>query len=130
MYCYKKTIILRRLFHIPTSDDDAERKKTMTNTLLLFTIAGAGILLTIILCITGKKERYKPSPALDVGTITVFNIAISITAFLYLVRLVIMAFTGILSNAYEQILIGILCALLPPLILVLTTMKTSHTRER
>ena len=89
----------------------------MENLPLLSVIGGIGIIITFILCYTGKKTISKEPQQSDNDSIRLFGITISIIVMIYLLRYLLMLGTSILSTFYLLTLIGGIVGLLPVLAL-------------
>ncbi len=101
----------------------------MINTPLFFGIACAGIIFTILIWYTGKKEKTEIYQSIDLGEFNLFTFSLSIILFLYLIRLIIMLCTGIISQIYEIMVIGALFATIPLLALGIITLRKRRTAK-
>ena len=95
----------------------------MINIPLFFGIVCAGIIFTILIWYTGKKEKTEIYQNIDLGEFNIFTFSLSIILFLYLIRLIFMLCTGMISQIYEITIIGTLCATIPLLILGIITLR-------
>lgn len=95
----------------------------------IFLILGVcGALLTIILCITGKKESNKDSESTP-AVITVFGFTISVLIFIYIFRLIMISLAGILSEYYVPTIVGGVCGLIPLLFIVFVLFKKNKSLD-
>lgn len=90
----------------------------------LFIVGIAALIITIILCITGKKNKVKEKIETDIDYIIIFKISISIVTIIYLIRLIMMFSTGMISNFYIPAIIGGIIALFPIIVLALIRYTT------
>lgn len=95
----------------------------MENILILAPLVLGSCLVTILLWLTGKKVKDADNRQIEFGKIPILNSVFSIIILVYLVRLFIMFVTGLLSNAFEEAIIGSLFAVIPLIVLFLTRVK-------
>ncbi|MCX6664690.1 MAG: hypothetical protein NT038_01320 [Euryarchaeota archaeon] len=96
---------------------------------LFFSIVCAGIILTILIWYTGKKEKTEPYQSIELGEFNLFTFSFSIILFLYLIRLIFMMCTGVISQIYEITIIGGLCATIPLLMIGILNLRKRHTAK-
>ena len=101
----------------------------MINIPLFFSIVCAGIILTILIWYTGKKEKAEIYQSIDLGEFNLFTFSLSIILFLYLVRLIFMLCTGVISQIYEITVIGTLCATIPFLVIGIINLRKRRTAK-
>lgn len=85
----------------------------MDNLPILILLGGLGIIITIYLWITGKKTHKEEQIDNDFDYITIFKISFTVISLIYLFRLVMMFFTGVLSGFYLLSIVGAIIAFLP-----------------
>jgi hypothetical protein len=85
----------------------------MENLPILILLGSAGVIITLYLCLTGKKIQKEEIKDTESDYITIFGISFSIISLIYFFRLLMMFFTGIISRFYLLAAIGLLVALLP-----------------
>ena len=95
--------------------------------LLFFAIAGVGIILTIFLYFTGEKKTPEIPQELVFPLFTIFKIGVSSILFLYVFRMIMMWFTGIISEAYIVTFVGFLCALVP--LVIIDVLRIYHRKK-
>jgi hypothetical protein len=96
----------------------------MENIPVYLFIIGLASFITIILCITGKKNKVKEKIETDFDYVILFKTSISIITIIYLIRLIIMFSTGMISNFYLPAIIGGTIALFPIIVLALIRYST------
>jgi hypothetical protein len=89
----------------------------MENLTPLLFVGGAGMILTILVLVTGKTKFPPEEIQHKYDALTIFSVTIAIIPLIYLTRLALMFLTGILSGFILQATIGTLIALLPLLII-------------
>jgi len=87
---------------------------------LFLSLGLAGVIITIILCVTGKKKKLEPPDDPGFAYIKIFSITVSIIVVLYVFRLLMMFSTGMFSGAHASALVGGLVALIPLFLIGLT----------
>ena len=92
---------------------------------IFLSIGLAGVIITLLLYCTGEKKKPETQEDGGLGSITILKLSISIILILYLFRLLMMFFTGLLSKAYEPALIGGLFACIPLILIGIITYKKS-----
>jgi hypothetical protein len=86
----------------------------------IFILLGSGgIIITIILCITGERNKTQEKIDTDFDYIHIFKISISIVALIYLFRLIMMFFTGMISDFIIPSLVGLILAVIPIVMIIL-----------
>ena len=70
----------------------------MENIPIILLLGSAGIIITIILCITGVRKKTEDDFDSSLDYITIFKIGMSVFSLIYLFRLIMMFFTGMISN--------------------------------
>ena len=93
----------------------------------LVLLGSAGIFITIVICITGKRIKKDKKYNINFDYIVLFKISISIVSLVYLFRTVMMFITGMISNLYIPAIIGGAVALLP--VAVTFLLKHSSANE-
>ncbi len=93
---------------------------------ILLLLGSAGIIVTIILCITGKRKKTEEKLHSDFEYINIFVISVSIISLIYLFRLTMMFFTGVMSGFYILAIVGGIIALLPLVVIGLLRYKTAN----
>ena len=101
----------------------------MINIPLFFSIVCAGIILTILIWYTGKKEKTEIYQSIDLGEFNLFTFSLSIILFLYLVRLIFMLCTGVISQIYEITVIDTLSATIPLLAIGIINLRKRRTAK-
>ena len=92
--------------------------------LSLFLLMGlAGIVITIIICVTGEKKKEEKREDVDFGYITILKFSIGIILILYIFRFVMMFFTGVFSGLIMPVIVGGAFALVPLVLIVITEHK-------
>jgi hypothetical protein len=91
----------------------------------LISVGMAGVLLTIFLVVTSKKTKKIQVINIADTRIHVFKLGISLILFMYLFRLFMFCFTGLLSGVYLLVIIGGIIAFLPILFLYCLSAKKS-----
>jgi hypothetical protein len=98
----------------------------MINIPLFFGIVCAGIILTILIWYTGKKDKKEPYHGIDPGDFKIITFSFSIIIILYIVRVLLMLFTGVISQIYEMTIIGGLFAAIPLLLFGIMSFRKRH----
>ena len=93
---------------------------------ILILLGSGGIIITIILCITGERNKTQEKIDSDFDYINIFKISISIVALIYLFRLIMMFFTGMISDFIIPSLVGVILALLPIVVIILLRYKSTN----
>ena len=96
----------------------------MENLLPLLIIGGSGMILTLILLLTGKKENPPNEIQKTYDIIPFLSISLAIIPIIFLLRLALMFFTGIFSGFIPQGIIGGLIALIPLIIIYFLKIQT------
>ena len=97
--------------------------------ILIFLLPGsAGVITTIILCLTGERTKTEINFTKNLDYIKLFKISISIVTLVYLFRVIMIVFVGIVSEFYIQTLIGGILALVPIIVLVVASYKRDKSK--
>ena len=92
--------------------------------LSLFLLMGlAGIVITIIICVTGEKKKEERQDDVDFGCIAFLKFTVSVILILYVFRFVMMFVTGMFSGLVMPVIVGGLFAVIPLFLIVLTGHK-------
>ena len=81
--------------------------------LFIMTIGFASLAITLILCLTGKKNDRKNKIEQQIFKFKFFNFQIKLVSFFYLVIVIIMFVMGIFSDFLVNSIIGFIIALIP-----------------
>ena len=100
----------------------------MENVPIMLLVGSAGIIITIILCITGVRKKTKDDFDSSLDYITIFKIGISVFSLIYLFRLIMMFFTGMISNFTIPSVIGGLLGLLPILVITFVNYRGNRLK--
>jgi len=95
----------------------------MENLPILILLGSTGIIITLYLCLTGKKIQKEEIEDTESDYTTIFGISFSIISLIYFFRLLMMFFTSIISRFYILAAIGSLIALLPLITIFLVRYK-------
>ena len=90
---------------------------------IFLSVGLAGVIITLLLYFTGEKKKPGKQEDKGLGSITILKLSISIILVLYLFRLLMMFFTGLLSKVYEPVFVGGLIACIPLILIVLTVLS-------
>ena len=95
---------------------------------LFIAIGLAGVIITIIIYVTGKNKKFEAQPESDFGYINLLKISVSIILLVYLFRLAMVFLTGLISGLYIPVIIGGIFALIPLILIILTKIKSAKSR--
>lgn len=93
---------------------------------ILILLGSGGIIITIILFITGERNKTQDKIDSDFDYINIFKISISIVSLIYVFRLIMMFFTGMISNFIIPSLVGVILALIPIVVIILLRYKSTN----
>ena len=85
----------------------------MENLPILILLGSTSVIITLYLCLTGKKTQKEEYKDTESDYISIFGISFSIISLIYFFRLIMIFFTGIISRFYLLAVTGLLGALLP-----------------
>jgi len=91
----------------------------LDNIFLFLPLAITGIIITLILFFTGKKENISPPEELTSDNKTLFNIRINVYVLVYLFIWIMMIIIGVLSHFLIPTLVGGTIAVIPLIALIL-----------
>ena len=100
----------------------------MINIPLFLAIGVAGLIITIIIYITGKNKKLETEIESDFGYINLLKISVSILFLVYLFRLIMMFLTGLLSGLYISVVIGGIFAIIPLILIALIRIKSARLK--
>ena len=100
----------------------------MINITLFLSIGFVGIIITMIIYLTGRNKKYETILETEFGYFKILKISFSIILLVYLFRVIGMFFTGIISGLYIPIVIGVIFALVPLILICLTRLKSEKSR--
>ena len=84
--------------------------------LFVMTIGLASLIITLVLCLTGKKIGAKNKIERQIFEVKFFNSQLKLVPFLYLTIILIMFAIGIFSDFLVNSIIGLIIALIPSII--------------
>ena len=92
--------------------------------ILLFLLIGlAGVIITLIIYRTGKKEEVTLWGETGFWNIELLKIGVCLFLIVYLFRFIMMFFTGVFTGLYVPAVVGGLFALIPTLLFVMVNRK-------
>ena len=98
----------------------------MDNVLLFIILGSVGFLVTIFLWITGEKTQQNKRSAISDIPVTILTFSVSLVLLMYIFRLVMMFFTGLLSGIPNVATIGVLFGVAPVIILGLLRYRSRN----
>ncbi len=81
--------------------------------LFLLTVGFASLILTLVICLTGKEIDTKKKIEQQIFEVKIFNFQLKLVPFLYLVILLIMFLLGVFSDFLINSIVGLIIALIP-----------------
>ena len=92
---------------------------------ILILLGSGGIIITIILCLTGERNKTQEKIDSNFDFIHIYKFSISIISLIYLFRLIMMFFTGMISDFIIPSLAGGVLGLLPIVVIILLRYKST-----
>jgi uncharacterized membrane protein len=81
--------------------------------LFLMTVGSVSLIITLVLCLTGKKIDSKKKNEEQIFEINIFNFQLKLVPFLYLIIVLILFLLGIFSDFLINSIFGLIIALIP-----------------